>query len=94
MKDDHANFRSRWTNRCREIIVSYALVLQRTILIHSLLGIRAIPSEGQNTTVGNINSAILRYDSALPVEPTSRPTQNPIILDQSDLHVRLSLRFD
>ncbi|KLO10959.1 laccase [Schizopora paradoxa] len=49
--------------------------------------IRAIPSVGNNTTDGGVNSAILRYDGAPNVDPThSFPNPNPVELNEADLH--------
>jgi len=48
--------------------------------------IRAIPSVGNATTAGGVNSAILRYDGARNVDPTSSPNPNPVSLLESQLH--------
>lgn len=54
-------------------------------------GIRAIPSSpGGSTTAGGINSAILRYDGAPISEPTTNQTANPVVMNESDLHVSLA----
>ncbi len=40
------------------------------------------------TLPSGVNAAILRYDGANNVDPTSSPTQNPIPLNEASLHVR------
>ena len=52
-------------------------------------GIRAIPSFGDASIDGGINSAILRYDGALEADPTSTPTPNPVEMNEADLHVSI-----
>jgi hypothetical protein len=37
----------------------------------SIPGIRAIPNSGILNTIGGVNSAILRYTDAPPIEPTT-----------------------
>ena len=39
-----------------------------------------------NFSEGGINSAILRYSKALPVEPTTKAPVNPIVLQEANLH--------
>lgn len=48
--------------------------------------IRALPSVGNDTFIGGLNSAILRYEGAPVEEPTSRqrPSANPLI--ETNLH--------
>ena len=47
--------------------------------------IRAIPSAGTTSTDGGINSAILRYDGAAEVEPTTNATSDAIALNETNL---------
>nr|ABK59825.1 laccase [Ganoderma tsugae] len=48
--------------------------------------IRANPSLGVMGFDAGINSAILRYDGAAPVEPVTSPQSTQILLNETDLH--------
>ncbi|OJT07652.1 Laccase-5 [Trametes pubescens] len=47
--------------------------------------IRAIPNVGTTDTTGGVNSAILRYDTAEEIEPTTNATTSVIPLAETDL---------
>nr|Q12717.1 RecName: Full=Laccase-5; AltName: Full=Benzenediol:oxygen oxidoreductase 5; AltName: Full=Diphenol oxidase 5; AltName: Full=Laccase IV; AltName: Full=Urishiol oxidase 5; Flags: Precursor [Trametes versicolor]AAC49829.1 laccase IV [Trametes versicolor] len=47
--------------------------------------IRAIPNTGTTDTTGGVNSAILRYDTAEEIEPTTNATTSVIPLTETDL---------
>ena len=47
--------------------------------------IRALPNAGTLSFDGGINSAILRYDGASEIEPTTSETTDPTTLDETDL---------
>ena len=63
-----------------------------------MLGIRVIPTgleaTGSNESfVGGINAAILRYDGAKDVDPESNQTPNGIQLNEADLSVSCYVRL-
>ncbi|KAH9936770.1 laccase [Epithele typhae] len=47
--------------------------------------IRALPNIGTTSFTGGINSAILRYDGAAEIEPTTSQTTDPIVLNEASL---------
>lgn len=79
--------RWQWINPSIITVCSFLAFKHKYHYKHNFLGIRAIPSVGNTTTAGGVNSAILRYDGAPNVEPTSSPIPNPVILNESQLHV-------
>ncbi|PFH45264.1 multicopper oxidase [Amanita thiersii Skay4041] len=67
----------------------YSFVLSATQPIDNYW-IRALPNKGVNKLSsgfdGGVNSAILRYKGATRREPQSMPKQNPVMLQETDLH--------
>ena len=47
--------------------------------------VRALPDKGTTSFDGGINSAILRYDGAAEVEPTTNQTTDATALSETDL---------
>ena len=56
-------------------------------LVTKYPGIRAIPSVGNTTTDGGVNSAILRYDGAPVSEPNSTAITNGTALNEANVIV-------
>ncbi|CDO69469.1 Laccase [Trametes cinnabarina] len=62
----------------------YSFILNATEAVDNYW-IRAIPNTGTVDTTGGVNSAILRYSGADPVEPTTSTTTSVIPLAETDL---------